>query len=51
MSCVPEINMISYMSLLLWQCHVAYLFWSLQFGSHTRYEIYLFLFFIERNFQ
>jgi len=43
---VLEVNMITYTSLLLWQCHVACLFWSLQFRSHTRYEIYFVLLFI-----
>jgi len=45
-SYVHEINMITYFSLLLWQCQVARLFWSLQYRSHTRYEIYLVLLFI-----
>jgi len=44
--CVHEINVITYTSLLLWQCHVACQFWSLQFISHTRYEIYFVLLFI-----
>jgi hypothetical protein len=47
---VHEINMITYTSLLLWQCHVACLFWSRQFRSHNRYEMYLFLFLFNETF-